>query len=155
VLGFEKLPVQIHLIDLKAGTMIEAKEFTVSAFPVTHRGSGNFGFTFLERTRRPFLAEKAEELGVPAGPERSLLVKGDPVTLADGRVIGPDMVLGDEIRGVKLVYIGDTARTDNLREYVADADTLVIEATFLESEVEEARAFGHITAREAATLALE
>jgi ribonuclease Z len=155
VLGFEKLPVQIHLLDLKPGVIVETKEFTVSAFPVSHRGSGNFGFIFQERDRRPFLAEKAQALGVPAGPERSLLVKGEAVTLADGRVIAPDMVLGEEIRGVKMVYVGDTARTDNLREFVADADTLVIEATFLESETEEARAFGHITAKEAATLALE
>src|SRR5215470_6259173 len=31
VLGFEKLPVQIHLIDLKPGVIVETKEFTVSA----------------------------------------------------------------------------------------------------------------------------
>ncbi len=155
VLQYEKLPIQIHLIDLKPGILMEGKDFTVSTFPVTHRGSGNFGFTFQEHVRRPFLLEEAEALGVPAGPERSRLVSGEPVTLADGRTITPEMVLADEIPGVKLVCIGDTARTDNIREYVDGADALVIEATFLESEVEEARHFGHITARQAAALAAE
>jgi ribonuclease Z len=155
VLDFERLPIQIHLVDLKPGQILEAKDFTVSAFPVTHRGSGNFGFIFQEKSRRPFLVEKAEALGVPAGPERSLLVKGEAVKLADGRVIEPDMVLGDLIEGVKYVHIGDTARTDNVREYVEKADALVIESTFLDVNTEEARAFGHITAKEAATLALE
>jgi ribonuclease Z len=155
VLDFERLPIKIHLIDLKPGQIMDAKDFTVSAFPVTHRGPGNFGFIFQEKSRRPFLVEKAEALGVPAGPERTRLVKGEAVTLEDGRVIEPDMVLGDLIPGVKLVHIGDTAHTDNLKEFVAQADALVIEATFLDENTEEARAFGHITAKEAATLALE
>ncbi|MEZ4669993.1 MAG: ribonuclease Z [Anaerolineae bacterium] len=153
VLDYERLPVKIHLIDLRPGKLMDAKDFTVSAFPVTHRGQGNFGFVFQEKSRRPFLTERAEELGVPSGPERSQLVKGDAVTLADGRVIEPDMVLGDVITGAKLVHIGDTARTENLAEHVANADALVTEATFLDENVEEARAFGHITAKEAALLA--
>lgn len=155
VLDYERLPIQIHLIDIKPGKLMEGKDFTVSAFPVTHRGAGNFGFIFQEKSRRPFLVEKAKALGIPAGPERAQLVKGEMVTLADGRIIQPDMVLGELIEGVKLVHIGDTARTDNLHEYVHEADVLVIEATFLEENVEEARAFGHITGREAATLAME
>jgi ribonuclease Z len=155
VLDYERVPIDIRLQELKAGHLMAAKDFTVEVFPVTHRGSGNFGFIFQEKSRRPFLLEKAEALGVPAGPERSLLVKGEAVALKDGRSIQPDEVLGEWIHGVKLVHIGDTARTDNLAEHVADADVLVIEATFLHENVEEARAFGHITAREAAQLALE
>jgi ribonuclease Z len=92
-------------------------------------------------------------LGVPEGPERSQLVKGQSVTLPDGRVVSPDDVLGEQMHGAKLVYIGDLARFDHVREHVQDADTLVIEATFSAEETESARAFGHITAREAAELA--
>ncbi len=155
VLEFERLPIEIHLIDLNPGRIVQAKDFDVIAFPVTHRGSGNFGFIFQEQNRRPFLVEKAEALGVPAGPERGQLVKGNPITLADGRLITPDMVMGEEARGAKLVVIGDAGRTDNLLEYVADADVLVIEATFLDDEADTARDVGHITARQAARLALE
>jgi ribonuclease Z len=155
VLDYERVPIDIRLQELKAGQLMQAKDFAVNVFPVTHRGSGNFGFIFQEKSRRPFLLEKAEALGVPAGPERSQLVKGEALTLRDGRIIQPDDVLGEWIHGVKFVHIGDTARTDNLVEHVTDADVLVIEATFLDENVEEARAFGHITAREAAQLALE
>lgn len=153
VLDYERLPIDIHLVDLQPGVILRAKDFTVSAFPVTHRGSGNFGFVFQERSHRPFLVEKAEALGIPAGPERGQLVAGNPVTLADGRVITPEMVLGDEQRGVKLVHIGDIGRLDNVRDVVADADALVIESTFLDDEGETANQFGHITARQAAALA--
>lgn len=154
VLDFERLPIKISLYDLqKASTFFEYKDFSVTAFPVTHRGSGNFGYMFQQKRHRPFLLEKAEALGVPAGPERGRLVKGESVTLADGRLITPEMVLGESVRGVKLVHIGDIGRLDNIREYVQDADALVIEATFLKENVEEARAFGHITAHEAAMFA--
>ncbi len=147
--------VPIHLVDLKPGVFIETKQFTVTAIPVTHRGAGCFGYIFKEHDRHPFLAEQADALGIPAGPERAKLVRGESVTLADGRTISPDEVLGEQITGAKLAYIGDTARTDNLAAHIRDADTLVIEATFLESEADVANQFGHITARQAATLALE
>jgi ribonuclease Z len=155
VLRNEKPPMSIHLVDLKPGVIYDAKDYTVSAIPTEHRGSGNFGFVFEEKTRRPFLVEKAEALGIPSGPDRAKLVRGEAITMNDGRVITPDMILGDETKGVKLVHIGDVVRTDNLPEYVRDADTLVIEGTFLDSEAEEAKRFGHITAKQAATLALE
>jgi len=155
VLRDEKPPIPIHLVDINPGKILTAKDFTVSAIPVQHRGRGNFGYIFEENTRRPFLVEKAEALGVPAGPERGRLVKGESITLDDGTLITPEMVLGDVIHGTKLVCLGDTGRTDNLAEAIEDADTLIIEATFLESEAEEAARFGHITAHKAALLALE
>jgi ribonuclease Z len=155
VLDYEKMPVKLHLVDLKPGKMIETKDYTIHAFPVTHRGRGNFGFVFQQKAHSPFLVEKAEALGIPAGPIRGDLVRGQSVTLPDGRVIAPEMVLGETVPGVKLVHIGDVGRTDNIREFVAEADTLVIEATFLEADADAAQAFGHITAKQAATLAAE
>ena len=155
VLDYDRLPIKIHLIDLQPGKIIDNKDFTVHAFPVTHRGSGNFGFVFQQKTHRPFLNDKAEALGIPTGPERSQLVRGESVTLADGRVITPEMVVGDEVRGAKLVHIGDVGRTDNIREHIDGADALVIEATFLDEDADIARTFGHLTAKQAATLAVE
>jgi ribonuclease Z len=153
VLRGKSSTMPIRLYELKPGPIFEAKDYTVSAFSVMHRGSGNFGFLFEERTRRPFQVDRAEALGVPAGPERGRLVNGETVQLADGRVITPDMVLGDKIKGTKLVYIGDIGELDGIDAYVQDADALIIEATFLDSEAEEARSFGHVTARQVARFA--
>jgi ribonuclease Z len=154
VLHYETLPVAITLLELEPGVIFQGRDFTVSAVPVSHRGPGNFGFVFQENDRRPFLPERAAALGVPAGPERAELVAGESITLADGRRIHPDQVLGEVIRGTKLVYIGDTGRTDNLRAAAHDADALVIEATFLSDE-SDAPLHGHITAGMAAELARE
>ncbi len=149
-------PVAINLIPLEPGkVIIEDDKFCLTAFPVQHRGPDCYGFLFQEKPHSPFLAEKASELGVPFGPERSELVRGNPVTLADGRVIQPSDVLGTEIPGTKYVHIGDVGRVDTLVEMCRDADTLVIESTYLDAEAEMAQQFGHLTATRAAQLARE
>jgi ribonuclease Z len=143
----------VALNSLESGPIFESEHFSLTAFPVSHRGPGCFGFTFEERTRRPFLAEKAEALGVPQGPERRKLVNGQPVTLADGRTVRPEEVLGEPTPGAKLCFVGDVGRTGPLHKVVADADLLAIEATYLEADADLAKAHGHITAAAAAKLA--
>ena len=155
VFGRYRPPLRLVLTELKPGVLLEDDSFRLSAFPVTHRGPGNFGFLFQEKARRPFLVDKAEALGVPSGPERARLVRGEPITLAGGRTIHPDDVLGPSRPGTKFVFVGDAARTDDLLESVRDADTLVIEATYTQLEADVAREFGHLTARQAAELAAE
>lgn len=154
VFGAGNIPnAGVSLNLLEEGLLFEDRHFTLTAFPVVHRGAGCFGFTFEERTRRPFDNARAEALGVPQGPARRDLVQGQPITLADGRVIQPDEVLGEAQRGAKFCFVGDVGRTGPLHKIVADADLLVIEATYLEEEAEMAKAHGHITARAAGRLA--
>jgi ribonuclease Z len=51
--------------------------------------------------------------------------------------------------------VGDTGRTDNLLEACKGADALVIESTYLNEEAEMAREFSHLTAQQAAELAVK
>ena len=153
VLRGARPPVQIDLVPIEPGILMEDDHFQLTAFPVEHRGPGTFGFAFEQSTRRPFLPVRADELGVPPGPVRRELVRGQSIQLADGTVIEPDQVLGPPRRGAKLVHVGDCGSIEDLQEHVADADGLVIEATYLESEAELARRFGHLTARQAGELA--
>jgi ribonuclease Z len=148
-------PVEINFKEIRPGTIFEDRSFELSAFPVTHRGSGNFGYLFREKAHRPFLADRAAALGVPFGPERKQLVAGQSIALADGRVIRPDAVLGPEERGASLAVVGDAARIDNLIESVRDVDALVIESTYLDVEADLAKAYGHLTAAQGAGLARE
>jgi ribonuclease Z len=155
VLRGNQPPMPLVLNEIKPGVIFDAEDFTVTAFPVTHRGPDCLGYVFEEKARRPFLSEKADALGVPFGPERRELVEGREITLADGRVVKPDDVLGDWEKGTKLVVIGDTGRTDNLIEACKDADGLVIESTYLDEEADMAKQFNHLTARMGADLAVK
>jgi ribonuclease Z len=155
VLRGNEPPTPIEFRELKGGTFFECNDFTVSAFPVTHRGPDCLGYVFEEKARRPFLPEKADELGVPFGPERRDLVAGKTIILPNGHTVTPDEVLGPVQKGLKLVVVGDTGRTDNLLEACTDADALVIESTYLDEEAEMAHDFAHLTAQQAAELAVK
>ncbi|MCS6773660.1 MAG: ribonuclease Z [Anaerolineae bacterium] len=148
-------PIQIDLVEVRPGLILRGEDFDVTAFPVRHRGPDCYGFIFEEHARRPFLNDKATALGVPQGPERRELVRGNPITLADGRVIHPDDVLGDWVPGTKLVMTGDLADTSGLAEIACGAHALVTEATYIEADAELARENGHLTAAQAARLARE
>jgi ribonuclease Z len=148
-------PMRLNLHEIKPGVFFEAEDFTIRAFPVFHRGSDSLGFLFEERSHHPFLAEKAELLGIPFGPVRGELVGGKTIALADGRKVDPEDVLGPLKPGVRLAYVGDAGRTEDLVEHCQGADALVIESTYLDEEAEMARQFSHLTARMAAELALK
>lgn len=153
VLRGKKTPMPLRLVEIQPGVIFEAEDFTVTAFPVSHGRADSLGYIFEEKARRPFLAEKADALGVPFGPERKALVSGETIMLADGRRITPDEVLGDWEKGCKLVLVGDTGRVDNLIEPCKDADAVVIESTYLDEEVDMAGQFSHLTAKMGAELA--
>ena len=155
VLRGNQPPMPVRMNEIKPGLFFETDSITVSAFSVTHRGPDCLGYIFEGKARHPFLAEKADELGVPFGPERRLLVEGHEITLADGRRVKPEEVLGPLQKGVKLVVVGDTGRTDDILEACRDADALVIESTYTEEEAEMARLYSHLTARMAAELAVK
>jgi ribonuclease Z len=155
VLRGGEVDTEIEFVAIRPGVIWNKDTLRITAFSVSHRGPGCFGYLFEEQSRRPFLAERAEELGVPRGPERKRLVEGESITLADGRIVTPEDVLGEEVQGVKLVHVGDAGRTGNLVQVCRDADALVIEATYVARDADMAGRFGHLTARQAAELAAE
>ena len=154
VLRGAKPPLDLQLLQVQPGVIFAEGDFSITAFPVWHRGPDCFGYLFEEKPRRPFIPERAEALNIPMGPWRRDLVDGKPVTLPDGRSIHPDQVLGPQRPGTRLVHIGDVGRTAELTEVCRGADTLVIEATYLQEEAELAEHFAHLTARQAAELAV-
>jgi ribonuclease Z len=151
--GAGRAPIPVEFAALAEGQVVDAGEFTVDCFPVRHRDTDSFGFAFQSPARRHLRSDLLAALGVPDGPMRGELAAGRPVVIEDGRTIDPEDVLGPPSGGRKLVVIGDTETTEGLSKYVADADMLVIEATFLDRDASTARDYGHLTAAEAASFA--
>jgi ribonuclease Z len=148
-------PMDLQLRQISPGMIFDEDDFTVTAFPVWHRGPDCFGYLFEEKNRRPFLSEKADELAIPPGPWRRDLVNGNSITLPDGRIIQPDQVLGPERPGTRIAHVGDVGRIDELVQAVQEVDALIIEATYLQEEAEMADQFAHLTANQAARLATD
>lgn len=152
---FGRLTYSVETVELEPGARLERDGYTLETFTVDH-GVAAVGYALLEGERPGrFDVETATALGVPDGPERGLLQRGQTVTLPDGREITPAQVLGPARAGRKLVLTGDTAPAASVVEAAGAADLLVHEATFLADERERARETLHSTAGEAALVARE
>ncbi len=150
---FGKLTYDYALVELEPGDALDREEYVLSTFPVAH-GVSALGYALVEPPRPGrFDVEAAAALGVPPGPERGLLQRGESVTLADGRAVSPTDVLGPGRAGRKVVLAGDGAPAGSVLEAARHADLLVHEATFCEDERERAAETRHSTARAAAELA--
>jgi ribonuclease Z len=123
-------------------------------FTVDHRGSTSIGYSLVEETRKGrFDPDHAKALGIPEGPLWGQIHRGKSVTLDDGRVIDPSVLVGPTRPGRHVVITGDTRPCPATVEHSQGADLLIHEATFGDEEAERAAETGHSTAREAAAVA--
>ena len=151
-LGYFQAGFQVSSHDVADFDIIRGKGYSVKAVRTDH-SIPSFGFV-LDEDVRPgkFNKVRAMELGVPEGPLFSKLQSGSSVTV-EGRVISPDMVMGEPRPGLKVAFSGDTRPSEHFMESVLGCDLLVHEATADVSLQEKAKEFGHSTARDAATIA--
>ena len=153
VVGRVAYPLEV--VELGAGESVALQDYRIETFAVAHRTTA-VGYA-LREDERPgrFDVSAAEALGVPSGPLRGALQRGEAVTLPDGRVVPPADGRGAPRRGRTVVITGDTAPAASVVEAAAGADVLVHEATFLAEERARAKETGHSTAAEAALVARE
>jgi ribonuclease Z len=148
-----RLSYPVELEEVRGGEALEREGYRILGIPV-HHGVSALGYALVEDERPgEFDPSGADALGIPFGPERGLLQRGESVTLADGRVVTPDAVVGAPRPGRRIVITGDTAPVDTVRILSEDADVLVHEATFTEEEGARAADTLHSTARQAAEIA--
>ncbi len=127
---FGKLTYPLELVTVRPGDVLARSDYRLEIFAPNH-GRSTVGYSLVEEPRPGrFDADAAEALGIPIGPERGALQRGEAVTLPDGRVITPDSVVGEARPGRKIVIAGDTAPAASVVEAAMHADVLVHEATF-------------------------
>jgi ribonuclease Z len=143
-----KLTYDLQLVEVEPGDVLEREGYRLATFDVAH-GVPALGWSLIEETRPGrFDVAAADALGVPSGPERGALQRGESV----GKV-KPEDVLGPPRPGRKLVITGDTAPSEEIVEAAWGADVLVTEATFADEERDRAQETNHQTAAQAAEVA--
>jgi ribonuclease Z len=153
-LGFERTTFPLEILEVDAGQRIERTGYAIAAFAVDHRGSASLGYALVEEERKGrFNPDLARELGIPEGPLWGQIHRGLAVTLADGRVIEPHVLVGEKRAGRTVVFTGDTRPCAATIDAARGADLLIHEATFGDEEAVRAVETGHSTAREAAQVA--
>ena len=136
-----------------SGSILETAEYRVLTAPLEHRVPTQ-GYR-LEEKPRPgvFDAARAEELGIPFGPIRGRLQRGEAVRLDDGRLIEPAELVGPARPGRAFVYCTDTAFCLSAKRLAQDCDLLLHETTYGDEMHELATERKHTTMRQAALLA--
>lgn len=147
-------PLQIHEIAAESPAVLwRNAEYHVEWQPLKH-GIFAAGFALVEADRPGrFDVSRAEQLGVPNGPERGRLQRGESIVLSNGRRVHPEEVLGPPRAGVKIAYCLDTQPCAGAEKLAANADLLIADSTFSAADTEHAHESGHSTAVEAAELA--
>ncbi|MGO4617667.1 ribonuclease Z [Nocardia sp. 2YAB30] len=125
--------------------------FTVTAAQLSHPVD-TFGYRLSEPPGRRILPDRLRALGLHGQVISELQQQG--TIEFDGRTITLDEV-SEPRPGQNFAFVMDTRLCDGVQELAADADMLVIEATFLDADAHLATEYGHLTAGQAARAAAD
>jgi len=153
-LGVDEVTLPIEIVEVEPGQVVfRGAGYRIEAFPTDHR-IPSVGYALVEDARPGrFDVTKAQAFGIPEGPLFGKLQHGEAIQLPDGRVVSSADVVGPNRTGRRIVISGDTRPCNGTIAAAKDADVLVHEATFGDSEQLRAFETRHSTAREAAIVA--
>ncbi len=124
-------------------------ELTIETLPLDHR-TDTIGYRVSEPDSVSLNASKLAEAGI-SGTDVGLLVANGSIDTGGGTINLEDV--SSPKPGKKFAFIMDTALCDEAVELAQEVDLLVCESTFMESELELAKKYKHLTARQAARIA--
>ncbi|MET1101524.1 MAG: ribonuclease Z [Pyrodictiaceae archaeon] len=127
-----------------------AGELQVRAFKTKH-SIESYGYIIEEKDKRRILVDKLRELGLKPGPYLRELKEGKDVRVGD--ILLRANELTEIVRGVKIVYTGDTAPLSDLAPIIERATIIIHDATFTQEHADRAYKEGHSTSRDAAIVA--
>lgn len=147
-----ELPFEINYIELTEPEQeLELDGLKIKAFRVNHNVTC-YGYSIMLNRIGKFQVEKATALSIEKR-YWSLLQKGETVETEQG-VFTPDMVLGEQRKGLKLTYCTDTRPTNSIVENAKDSDLFICEGMYGEPDKQEkAVEHKHMTFKEAAEMA--
>jgi ribonuclease Z len=141
---FELTPAKITELDLLCGLKVMSigAEHTLPCLSYSiHLGR-----------KGKFNVDVAKRLGIPVQSWK-ILQSGQNV-VCNGKTFSPDMVMGNERKGLKLSYCTDTRPTENLSSFIKDSDLFICEANYDDmNKLEKAKEKKHMIFFEAANLA--
>ena len=147
-----ELPFPIKCIEIEGSEQtFEMNGYRLKAFRVNHNVIC-YGYTLEIDRAGKFNVEKALENEIPKQYWKNLQ-KGETVEM-DGKIYTPDLVMGEQRKGIKLTYTTDTRPTESIRVNAKKSDLFICEGMYGEKEkAAKAVEYKHMTFTEAAKLA--
>lgn len=147
-----ELPFAINCLELtEAEQTIAFDGFRIEAYKVNHNVLC-YGYNIIVERIGRFDVNRALQLNIPKN-YWNRLQKGEIIETEDG-TFTPDMVLGEQRKGLKVTYCTDTRPTESIVRAAAGADLFICEGMYGEPEKQQkAKEYKHMTFYEAAELA--
>ncbi len=134
-----------------AGTVDAIGPLTLSAAPLDHRVT-TLGYRLSEADGRRVDPAALDRHGI-VGPDVGLLLDAGWIQTDDGVVTVDEVTLPRP--GQSFAFVMDTAPCTNAVTLARNVDLMVAESTYLESEADLAADYGHLTAAQAADIAVQ
>lgn len=150
------LPYKLNIIENPEGrfSLVDPilSDLSIETIELEH-STECIGYNFYFARHPKFNVEKAQQNNVPR-KYWNMLQKG--MTIMDNDInYTPDMVLGDDRKGIKISMVTDTRPLDTIPEFIKDADLFICEAMYGdEMDISKAIKNKHMLFREAASLAV-
>lgn len=147
-----ELPFEIKCMEItETSQCFKFDGFRIDSFKVNHSVSC-YGYSFVVERRGKFNREQAVAAGIPMR-YWSILQRGENVE-ENGMIFTPNMVMGEERKGLKVTYCTDTRPTESIEQNAKDSDLLILEGMYGEPDkLNKAREYKHMTMYEAAKIA--
>ncbi|MGL5694144.1 MAG: ribonuclease Z [Peptostreptococcaceae bacterium] len=151
----EYLPYKINIIENPNGSFSipneHLKDLEISTLNLEH-STECLGYSLYFKRKPRFNVEKATKYNVPKIYWQKLQL-GHNIEF-EGNILTPDMVLGDDRKGIKISFITDTRPILSIPDFIKDSDLFVCEAMYGDDlDISKAVKNKHMTFREAANLA--
>lgn len=147
-----ELPYELKFHELTQDKeSLKVGPYRIEAFKVNHNVVC-YGYSINIDRKGKFDAARAKELNIPL-KFWSKLQNGE--TMTDGeKTYTPDMVMGEERKGIKVTYCTDTRPVKTISDMAKGSDLFICEGMYGEEEkISNAKEYKHMTMYEAAGLA--
>lgn len=149
------LPYNINVIEYPNGSFSlinnHLKDLEISTLDLDH-STECLGYSFYFKRKAKFNVEKAMANNVPKILWEKLQ-KGKCIEF-EGKNYTPNLVLGDDRKGIKISFITDTRPLPSIPDFIRDSDLFICEAMYGDDmDISKAIKNKHMTFRESANLA--
>ena len=146
------LPFDIKFKELsEPREVIKFKELSIHAYRVNHNVTC-YGYSLVLDRKGKFQVDRAKALGLPVQLWNPLQ-KGNTVEY-NGITYTPDQVMGENRKGLKVLYCTDTRPVPVIAEEGKDADLMILEGMYGDfDKIQDAKEKKHMMFHEAAGLA--
>jgi len=148
--GIDSRKLNLEVYEVEEKIFFENSDFYLESKSMDHSSPTN-GYSFVIKNKNRIDKEKLKKLNIPNSPLIGELVKGKTVKIGNKKIDGKKLMYFE--KGRKVSFVVDSRYNENAVKLSKDADILICESSFAEDEEKTAKDYGHMTSREAATIA--